>query len=178
MSGQASLTDDQARALVEAKWTSLVTTAVHSRDCAKSIGGHRCADVFVELAPDRSTIESGQLEISTQDFAAPSADIRTQIESRATQAGLEVKSVEVDNVGVAVPIVRLATGDPSKAVGSKAAQTVVADLGLAATLVEIDDSQGNLVSISGVCDLGNDGVGWTAPEYRQLENAPGPLPTS
>lgn len=65
--------------------------------------------------------------------------------------------------------------DPSTAVSSKAAETLVAGLGLAATLVEIDDSQGNLVSISGVSDLANGGIGWTAPQYRQLENTPGPL---
>jgi hypothetical protein len=43
---------------------------------------------------------------------------------------------------------------------------------LAASLVEIDDPQGNLVSIDSVSDFAKGGVGWTSPKYRDLLNTP------
>jgi len=86
---------------------------------------------------------------------------------------VDVSSVEIDNVGVSVAIVRLVARDPTGAVSSEVFKTVVANLGLAATLVEIDDTRGGLVSIVGVSDLANGGVEWTAPQYRQLLNRPG-----
>jgi hypothetical protein len=167
-----SPTDDQVRASIESEWTAFITTAIYNFDCNRSDSTDGCPSMFVLKAPDGSVIDSGTLTVSEGAFDQPSRNLATSIESRAAAAGLDARSIEVDELGATVAIVRLTASDPAKAVQTKADQTVVAGLGLAGTLVEIDDPQGNLVSISGVSDLARGGVGWAAPKYRDLLSSP------
>ena len=155
------------RATVEAAWTTYVTTAVVMRDC-QIAGSANCPNLFSEAAPNGSVLGAGRLTLSNARFPSSLPSVGKAVARRVVAAGLRATSVEVDNVGVAVVIVRAVATDPAEAVRSKADERSVAIPGIAGTLVEISDSHGNLVSINALCNLGQSGTGWTAPKYRAL----------
>jgi hypothetical protein len=127
-----------------------------------------CPTLFSQTAPNGSTMSAGRLTLSHATFPSALPGIANAVARRVAAVGLRATSIEIDHVGVIVVIVHAVADDPAKAVRSKAVERSVAIPGLAATLVEISDTHGNLVSISGISNLGKAGMGWTSPKYAAL----------
>ena len=155
------------QATTEADWSATVIATVVMHDCNQARRGN-CPTLFSELAPNGSRTSAGRLTLSHATFPPTLPGIGDQVARRVAAVGLRATSIEVDDVGVVIVIVHAVADDPAKAVRTKAEERSVAIPGLAATLVEISDSRGNLVSISGMSNLGQFGMAWTAPKYRAL----------
>jgi hypothetical protein len=155
------------RATTEAGWSAFVIAAVVMHDCHHA-GHTNCPTLFSQTAPNGSTMSAGRLTLSHARFPSSIPEVAQEVARRVAAAGLRATSVEIDNVGVIVVIVHAVADDPAKAVRSKAVERSVAVKGLAATLVEIADPHNNLIQINALSNLGQAGMGWTAPRYAAL----------
>jgi len=159
------------RSSVAAAWTAFVIAGAYIHGCVSQQQHDACPHDYIDRRGGHDRL-SGQLLLRRGSFPEPLPGLAGTIALRLRDAGLQPVSVEVDDPGVTVAIISVRATDPGSALRSRVVDRRLLDLHFAATLTELTDAHGRLVSIEGICNLCSAGVGWTAPAYRRYVSVP------
>jgi hypothetical protein len=166
-------TDGRRARGIAAIWTTMVIGTAVRRECLRQRDRRRCAAFVDQAGPNGGRGEGGRIFVSHRGpFPPPPRSAANTVIDQLRAMGATVRSVEIDDIGMTVIVARVSVDDPAAAVRRRLTSRVGEPLHPAATLVEVTDQHGGLVTIEGLCDVCGSGVGWTAPRYRSLESTP------